>query len=122
MQPVSACCSTPGTDSLSQGPPAWNVLHRVRGPWGCKAQRRVERATGVLSKNNSVRGIWTNAALVAVGGRLASSLVQPVGGVKVRRGLATFLEIMCYHSQPLQVRDVNETDTRVNFFSRKETG
>ena len=49
-QPAQTSCSAPVSKSHSQEPLAWTVVHRARGPWGCRAQRRVDRAVVVLSR------------------------------------------------------------------------
>ena len=48
-QPAHPCCSTPVSNSHSQEPLAWTVVHRARGPWGTMARRRVDRAVMTLS-------------------------------------------------------------------------
>ena len=58
----------PASNSHSREPPAWTVVHRARGPWGCRAQRRVERANGVLSGR-----IWGSAS------GLPLRFLQPAG-------------------------------------------
>ena len=70
-QPAPTSCSTLVSNSHSQEPLVWTVVHRARGPWGCRAQRRVDRAVVVLSRTAEKGRFWSSATLSTACWRLA---------------------------------------------------